>query len=129
MPRVDPETLRSLSETWEAEARERATARHREELEELRQLSEDELVISHDECLRAARKTLKQDVRQEFLERAQAYAAELVRRESAIQADRMEALTVSLNRLTWWIVALTVLIAVATLVGVGLTAWSLLSGV
>lgn len=37
-------------------------------------------------------------------------------------------MTRSLNRLTWWIVVLTVLIAIATLIGVGLTAWSLLSG-
>jgi hypothetical protein len=40
----------------------------------------------------------------------------------------METLTSSLNRLTWWIVFLTVLIAIATVVGVALTAWSLLSG-
>jgi hypothetical protein len=40
----------------------------------------------------------------------------------------MEALTTSLNRLTWWIVVLTVFIAIATLIGVGLTAWTLLSG-
>ena len=40
----------------------------------------------------------------------------------------MEALTRSLNRLTWWIVGLTVLIAIAPVVGVGLTAGTLLSG-
>jgi len=72
------------------------------------------------------------------LERAQVYADELARREMVRQGERLEALTRSLNRLTWWIVVLTVLIAiatlvvatlvVATLVGVGLTAVALLSG-
>jgi hypothetical protein len=40
----------------------------------------------------------------------------------------MEALTQSVNRLSGWIVGLTVLIAFATIIGVGLTAWTLLSG-
>jgi ABC-type nitrate/sulfonate/bicarbonate transport system permease component len=37
------------------------------------------------------------------------------------QGERMEALTRSLNRLTW-------AIAIATFIGVALTAWTLLSG-
>lgn len=125
---MDPEQLRRLSENWQAEARERATALHREELGKLRQLSEDALVTRHDECLRAARETGKQEVQRDYLDRAKAYAAELVRREGTKQADRMEALTSSLNRLTWWIVGFTVLIAIATVVGLSLTAWTLLSG-
>ena len=40
----------------------------------------------------------------------------------------MEALTTSLKRLTWWIVVLTVIIVIATLVGVLLTALTLTLG-
>jgi hypothetical protein len=54
--------------------------------------------------------------------RMDAYRAELQRREYVRQG------TTSLNRLTWWIVALTVLIAIATIIGVAPTAWTLLSG-
>jgi uncharacterized membrane protein len=49
------------------------------------------------------------------------YLDELTRRE-------MEALTASLKRLTWWIVVLTVIIVIATLVGVLLTALTLILG-
>jgi len=49
------------------------------------------------------------------------YLDELSRRETVRQGKRMEALTRSLNRLTW-------VITVATLIGVALTAWTLLSG-
>ena len=65
---------------------------------------------------------------EELVNLAQVYSTELARRESERQGQRMEELTGSIQTLTWWIVALTVLIAGATLVGVVLTAWSLLSG-
>ena len=63
-----------------------------------------------------------------YLRLAQIYLDELRRRETLRQGERMERLTKSLNSLTWWIVVLTVVIAVATLVSVALTAWSFLSG-
>jgi hypothetical protein len=56
------------------------------------------------------------------------YLDELARRETVRQGERMEALTRGLNALTWWIVVLTVAIAIATFAGVGLTAWTILSG-
>jgi hypothetical protein len=99
-----------------------------EGLDEVRRLSEDELMVRHDACMVEAYQADLLDLRMLFIERAQRYAAELTRKENARQGKRMEALTRSLNRLTWWIVGLTVLIAIATLVGVGLTAWTLLSG-
>jgi len=49
------------------------------------------------------------------------YLDELRRRETVRQGDRMEALTRSLNRLTW-------VITIATLIGVFLTALTLTLG-
>ena len=46
---------------------------------------------------------------------------ELLRRETVRQGERMEALTSSLNLFTW-------AIAIATVIGVALTVWTLLSG-
>lgn len=85
-------------------------------VEHLRSLSEEELIRLHNEEMqhRAAHYNV--------------YLDELRRREAVRQGERIEELTTSLNRLTWWIVVLTVLIAIATLVGVGLTALTLLSG-
>ncbi|MDQ3913146.1 MAG: hypothetical protein M3305_15525 [Actinomycetota bacterium] len=85
-------------------------------VEHLRSLSEEELIRLHNEEMqhRAAHYNV--------------YLDELRRREAVRQGERIEELTTSLNRLTWWVVVLTVLIAIATLVGVGLTAWTLLSG-
>jgi hypothetical protein len=82
---MDPEELGRLGEVWQAEACEREMALHGEELGELRQLSEDDFVARYDACLRAARKARPPEVSRDFLERAQAYAAELVRREAQIR--------------------------------------------
>jgi hypothetical protein len=56
-----------------------------------------------------------------FLNHAQTYTNELLRRENVRQGERMEVLTSSLNLLTW-------AIAIATVIGVALTVWTLLSG-
>ena len=78
-------------------------------VEHLRSTSEEELMRLHNEEMkhRAAHYNV--------------YLDELTRRE-------MEALTASLKRLTWWIVVLTVIIVIATLVGVLLTALTLILG-
>jgi hypothetical protein len=120
----------------DAEERDReAMARRRrlmrgEPIRELRSLPEAELSEKYDALmeLSADPSVTNRDAQMRYVARAQVYADELVRRETVRQGERMEALTKSLNNLTWWIVALTVLIAIATLVGVGLTAWTLLSG-
>ena len=59
--------------------------------------------------------------RQLRIERAHAYRGELSQRQSVRQAERIEALTRSMNRLTWVVV-------LATIAGVGMTVWVLLSG-
>ena len=57
-----------------------------------------------------------------FLSYAEPYMNELLlRRETVRQGERMEALTSSLNLLTW-------AITIATVIGVALTALTLLSG-
>ncbi len=76
---------------------------------DLRSMSEDELMSRHDS---------------EMLNRSahyNIYLDELRRRETLRQGERMERLTSSIN-------ALTIIVAIATLVGVALTAWGLLSG-
>jgi hypothetical protein len=95
---------------------------------ELPRLSADELAVRHDACLAKATDELSGDMKILLLARAQTYSAERIRREEVRQGERMETLTRSLNKLTRWIVALTVLIAIATIIGVALTAWTLLSG-
>jgi hypothetical protein len=111
-----------------------------ETIEELRSLPENELQRRHDQVVGYVREMEPLTRAAEpYLERARIYAQELARREAerqgermeelttsmVRQGERMEALTQSLNRLTWWIVVLTVLIAFATLVGVILTALAL----
>ena len=99
-----------------------------ENVDELRNLTEDQVKARHAECLRLVSVARTPDDKGHFLNHARSYTDELARRKMDRQGERMETLTRSLNRLTWWIVALTVLIAIATLIGVGLTAWTLLSG-
>jgi hypothetical protein len=107
-------------------------SKHRESISELRELQEEELEPRHDALVAYVARTdpyvTPPIVTQQRLSRIEAFAAELARRETERQGERMETLTRSLNRLTKWIVALTVLIAVATVVGVILTAWSVLAG-
>ena len=99
-----------------------------EGMAELRRLSEDELMVRYDACMVEAHGADLLDLRMLFMERARRYADELRRREEERQGERMEVLTRSLNHLTKWIVGLTVLVAIATIMGVALTAWTLLSG-
>jgi hypothetical protein len=99
-----------------------------ESIDDLRKLTEEQVKARHAECVRLARMTGARDDKAHVLNYARSYTDELARREMVRQGERMEALTRSLNRLTWWIVALTVLIAIATIIGVALTAWALLSG-
>ena len=84
-----------------------------ERVRELRNLSDQELVSKHDAVVDHANGLPAMD-KTPLLNRAQVYADELTRRET-------ERLTKSLNRLT-------LIIVVATIIGVALTAWSLLSG-
>lgn len=78
-------------------------------IEDLRNVSEEELIRGHDSDMhnRAPHYNV--------------YLDELARRETLRQGERMEKLTRSIN-------ALTIVITIATLVGVALTAWSLLAG-
>ena len=78
-------------------------------IEDLRELSEDELMRRHNASMqdRAAHYNI-------FLD-------ELARREAVRQGERMEDLTQSINRLTW-------VITIATIFGVLLSAVGLLSG-
>ena len=75
----------------------------------LRSMTEEELIRSHDSEVqnRAAHYNI--------------YLDELRRRETLRQGERMEALTTSINRLTWVITG-------ATIIGVVLTALGLLFG-
>jgi hypothetical protein len=75
-------------------------------IEDLRKMSEAELFNKHDEAMKTR------------AEHYNIYLDELARREAMRQGERMEALTASINRLTWFI-------AGATLVGVILTLVSL----
>ena len=59
--------------------------------------------------------------RQLYIERARLYRTELEQRQGVRQAERVEALTRSMNRLAWVVV-------LATIAGVGITVWALLSG-
>jgi hypothetical protein len=97
-----------------------------EPITELRSLPEAELSEKYDALmeLSADPSVTNRDAQMRYVARAQVYADELVRRETVRQGDRMEALTTSLKRLTWGIVVLTVIIVIATIVGVFLTAWA-----
>jgi hypothetical protein len=94
-----------------------------EPIRELRSLPEAELSEQYDALmeLSADPRVTNRDAQMRYVARAQVYADELVRRETIRQGKRMEALTMSLNRLTW-------VITVATIIGVLLTAWAVLSG-
>jgi hypothetical protein len=85
-------------------------------VEHLRSTSEEELMRLHNEEMK--HRSAHYNV----------YLDELTRRETIRQGERMEALTTSLNRLTRWIVGLTVIIAIATIAGVLLTVWTLTHG-
>lgn len=91
-----------------------------EPLAELRALSKARLVERHDALLAEAKRSNIPD-QERFLARAQIYADELARKEAVEQGERMEALTTSLNRLTW-------AIAIATFIAVGLTVLALFVG-
>src|SRR5215217_9555566 len=97
-----------------------------ESLSELRdELTEEELHAKYNALMEETARPINRDAQMRYVARAQVYLDELARREAVRQGERMEALTSSLNVLTRWIVALTVLIAIATIIGVGLTALTL----
>jgi hypothetical protein len=85
-----------------------------ERIDELQALTKEQVIEKHDAHVEEARSSNKQGVRLVWLERAQVYRDELARRETV-------RLTKSLNRLTWFITG-------ATIIGVALTALTLLSG-
>jgi hypothetical protein len=78
-------------------------------VERLRNMPEDELMRQHDELM------------ERRSEHYNVFLDELARREAVRQGERMEALTRSLNRLTWVITG-------ATVVGVLLTLLILILG-
>jgi hypothetical protein len=90
-------------------------------IEELRDLTEAELIRRYDEVVDHANRITRMGAKTPFLSYAEPYINELLRRETVRQGERMEALTCSLNLLTW-------AIAIATVIGVALTARTLLLG-
>ena|SRR5215218_7809899 len=90
----------------------------RESVSELRECPEAELERRHDWLVEYLAGTdpfvTPVNVRQDVMSRIEVFSRELARRETV-------RLTRSLNRLTW-------AIAIATFIGVALTAWTLLSG-
>ena len=95
---------------------------HHETIEELRALPDAEIERRHDATMRSlSDSSIDAQERQIRIGRAHAYRIILEHRQSARQAQRMEALTRSMNRLSWVIV-------LATIAGVGRTVWVSLSG-
>ena len=95
---------------------------HHETVEELHALPDAEIERRHDATMQSLSGNSIGDLeRQIRIGRAHAYRAILENRQSIRQAQRMEALTRSMNRLTWVVV-------LATMVGVVMTLWVLLSG-
>jgi hypothetical protein len=95
---------------------------HHETVEELRALPDAELERRHDAVVQALSDTsMEAQERQLHIERAHAYRGILAQRQSVRQAQRMEGLTRSMNRLTWVVV-------LATIAGVGMTVLVLLTG-
>jgi hypothetical protein len=95
---------------------------HHETVEELRALPDAEIERRHDATMQSLSGNSIGDLeRQIRIGRAHAYRAILENRQSIRQAQRMEALTRSMNRLTWVVV-------LATMVGVVMMLWVLLSG-
>ena len=95
---------------------------HHETMAELRALTDAELEQRHDAAVQALSDgSMDAQERHLHTERAHAYRGILWYRQSARQAQRMEGLTKSMNRLSWVVV-------LATIAGVGTTVWALLSG-
>jgi len=94
---------------------------HHETMAELGALPDAELERRHDATVQSLTDDIDAQERQLRVGRAHAYRVTLEYRQSARQAQRMEALTRSMNRLTWVVV-------LATILGVGMTVWVLLSG-
>ena len=95
---------------------------HHETLEELRSLPDAEIERRHDVTMQSlSDRSIGEVERQIRIGRAHAYRAILEYRQGTRQGQRMEALTKSMDRLTWVVV-------LATMVSVVMTAWVLLSG-
>ena len=95
---------------------------HHETIEELRALPDEEIERRHDATMNSlSDSSIDAQERQIRIGRAHAYRGVLAQRQSVRQAQRIEALTRSMNRLTWVVV-------LATIAGVGMTVWILLSG-
>jgi hypothetical protein len=69
-------------------------------IEELRDLTEAELIRRYDEVVDHANRITRMGAKTPFLSYAETYMNELLRRETVRQGERMEALTSSLNLLT-----------------------------
>ena len=95
---------------------------HHETVAELRALPDSEIERRHDAVMQSLTDgPVEAQERQLRIERAHAYRGILVQRQNVRQAQRMEALTRSMNRLTWVVV-------LATIAGVGMTVLVLLTG-
>jgi hypothetical protein len=82
---------------------------HHETVEELRTLPDAELERRHDAIVQGlSNSSMEAQERQLHIERAHAYRAVLAQRQSARQAERMEVLTRSMNRLTWVVLLATI---------------------
>jgi hypothetical protein len=67
----------------------------------VRDLIEAELIRRYDEVVDHANRITRMGAKTPFLSYAEPYMNELLRRETVRQGERMEALTSSLNLLTW----------------------------
>jgi len=84
-----------------------------ESLSELRdELTEEELHAKYNALMEETARPINRDAQMRYVARAQLYLDELARREAVRQGERMEALTRSINRLTF-------VIAIVTFIGVG----------
>jgi hypothetical protein len=100
----------------------RPRAGAQEGIAELRAFPEEELVARHDVLAEEARRyfPIDREESMRYQELSQVYLTELTRRETARQGERMERLTRSIKWLIWVITG-------ATIIGVILTACSVLS--
>jgi hypothetical protein len=95
---------------------------HHETVAELRALPDSEIERRHDAVMQSlSDSSIGAQEREIRIGRAHAYRGILVQRQNVRQAQRIEALTRSMNRLTWVVV-------LATIAGVGMTVLVLLTG-
>ena len=107
---VPVEAVRKMGQKFDSEHEPRSfDLDHHETVEELRALPDAEIEWRHDVIMRSVSDASIGDVeRQIRIGRAHAYRAILEHRQIARQGQRMEALTRSMNRLSWVVVLATI---------------------